>query len=593
MKVMKTKKIILVLALVAFGFTSCVKDELYVDDTVIVESAIVMNEVFSRGVPGNADWVEVYNTSNSPVDITGYKIYDGGGQSGAKPKMEFPSGTIVPAKGFFVITVDTEDPAGFGLSSGGDILWLENAEGEVIDNVEVPAMPIETTSYGRMPDGSENWQILETITKGTANDDSPAPDVSDILLNEVYSRGINGNLDWIEVYNSSTNEIDITGFKVYDNGGQAGSKPKKEFPSGSIVPANGFLVIIVDDEDASGFGISSGGETIWLENSSGEVIDEIAVPALDVTQSYGRYTDGSNNWQTLNFVTRGSANSNASNPSAIVMNEVYSRGTTEFPDWIEIYNTSESEVDISGYKIYDSGGFSGSKPKMVFASGTTIPALGFYVIEVDNAATANPEGSSFGLGSGGESVWLENATGSIIDFVDFPALETNQSFGRIADGAHNWKILETITPNSANVEAAPSPILMNEIYSRGTAEDPDWIEIYNNSSSPIDISGFKIYDNGGQSGSKPKMEFAAGTIVPANGFFVIVVDDAVSANPEGSNFGLGSGGEQVWLEDASGNIIDTVSFPALDVTQSYGRIPDGTYNWRVLNTITKGAANAQ
>ncbi|HRZ22305.1 MAG TPA: hypothetical protein P5184_11590, partial [Bacteroidales bacterium] len=60
------------------------------------------------------------------------------------------------------------DEAGFGLSSGGDEVWLENAEGTVIDYVAIPAM--ETTqSYGRLPDGTDNWQLLNTITKGTAN----------------------------------------------------------------------------------------------------------------------------------------------------------------------------------------------------------------------------------------------------------------------------------------------------------------------------------------------------------------------------------------------------------------------------------------
>ncbi len=583
---MKTNKLIIALALVAFSLTSCVKDELYVDDTVIADSEIVMNEIFSRGVPENPDWVEVYNASNAPIDISGYKIYDGGGQSGAKPKMEFPSGTIVPAKGFYVITVDDiDDPAGFGLSSGGDIVWLENAEGEVIDNVEVPAMPVETTSYGRMPDGSETWQILETITKGTANDDTPAPEVSDILINEVYSRGIAGYLDWVEVHNTSDADIDIAGYKIYDSGGQSGSKPKKEFPAASIVPANGFLVIIVDDEEESGFGISSGGEDIWLEDATGEIIHTVTVPALPIeTSSYGAFPDGSETWQILEFPTRGTANNNAAAP-VIKMNEIFSRGIDGNVDWVEVYNSSAADVDIAGYKIYDSGGFAGTKPKKEFAASSIVPANGFLVIAVDV-----DDESGFGLSSGGESVWLEDAAGNVIDFVTFPALEVTQSFGRFADGAHNWQIINFVTRGTANSDAATAPVIvMNEIYSRGTDIAPDWVEVYNTSASAVDISGYLIYDSGGFSGSKPKKAFPAGSIVPANGFLVIVVDDV-----EESGFGLSSGGESVWLEDASGNVIDYVEIPAMpDETQSFGRFTDGTHNWEILNTITEGAANAQ
>ena len=450
---MKMNRIIFGIALVAISMTSCVKDEIFVDDTIFADSDIMLNEVFSRGEDPNFDWVEIYNSSNAAIDISGYKIYDGGGQSGAKAKKLIPAGTIVPAKGFFVIATEgTGDASDFGLSSGGDIVFLENEAGEVIDDVEIPAMPIATTSYGRMPDGSETWQILTTITRGAANDDSPAP--------------------------------------------------------------------------------------------------------------------------------------------LIRLNEIYSRGIDEYPDWIEVVNTSAEPVNISGYKIYDSGGQSGSKPKREFPAGTTVPANGFVIIVVADAGSAVPAGSDFGLGSGGEQVWLENSSGTVIDDVTFPALAVTQSYGRHPDGNGSWQILEVVTPEAANDNSTPSPIVINEIFSRGADPDFDWIEIYNNSASPVDISGYKIYDGGGQAGTKPKMEFAAGTTIAANGVIVIVVDDATTANPVDSDFGLGSGGEQVWLENASGTVINTVTFPALLETQSYGRMPDGTYNWQILNTITKGTANA-
>ena len=129
-----------------------------------------------------------------------------------------------------------------------------------------------------------------------------------VKINELYSRGVPGDLDWIEVYNPSSSPLDISGYKIYDNGGQAGSKPKKEFPAGSIIPAMGFLVIVVDDDAESGFGLSSGGDEVWLEDPSGTVIDYIAIPAMETTQSYGRYPDGTENWQLLNTITRGTAN---------------------------------------------------------------------------------------------------------------------------------------------------------------------------------------------------------------------------------------------------------------------------------------------
>ncbi|MCX6138094.1 MAG: CotH kinase family protein [Ignavibacteriales bacterium] len=128
-------------------------------------------------------------------------------------------------------------------------------------------------------------------------------------------------------------------------------------------------------------------------------------------------------------------------------------------------------------------------------------------------------------------------------------------------------------------------VKMNEIYSRGTTTDPDWIELYNTTTAPISLAGYKIYDVGGQGGTKPKKEIPAGTVIPATGFFVVVTDGSAS-----SDFGLSSSGETVWLEDSAGTIVDTVNFAAMGTSQSYGRFPDGGA-WKLLNTITRGTTN--
>lgn len=131
--------------------------------------------------------------------------------------------------------------------------------------------------------------------------------------------------------------------------------------------------------------------------------------------------------------------------------------------------------------------------------------------------------------------------------------------------------------------------IMNEIYSRGVAGNLDWIEIYNGSTSPIDISGYKIYDIGGQSGTKPKKLFPSGTILPAMGFYVIITDTADFTGDQ-SGFGLSSSGEKVWFEDAAGVLLDSITFTAMSTTQTYGRLPDGGV-WQLLNTITRGFSN--
>jgi hypothetical protein len=163
------------------------------------QSVITMNEIFTRGVAGNIDWIELYNSSSSPVNISGYKIYDIGGQSGTKGKKLFPSGTIIPAKGFTVVIVDTAsfagDTTGFGLSNNGETVWLENASGTIIDTVAIPALGADT-SYARYPDGSNFFIKASPVTRGKTNGlgtfvkhENTA--VSDFLLEQNYPNPFN------------------------------------------------------------------------------------------------------------------------------------------------------------------------------------------------------------------------------------------------------------------------------------------------------------------------------------------------------------------------------------------------------------------
>ncbi len=268
---------------------------------------VTMNEIYSRGVAGDLDWIEVYNPASVSVDISGYKIYDIGAQSGTKAKKLFPAGTIVPAKGFASIIVDTAtfagDTSGFGLSNNGETVWLENAAGVLIDTCVIPALGLDT-SYSRIPDGSRVWAKTTPRSKGRSN--------VFIKMNEIYTRGVAGNLDWVEIYNSSSAAVNIGGYRIYDIGGQSGVKSKKMFPAGTMVAASGFTVIVVDTAtfagDTSGFGLSNNGETIWLENAAGLLIDTVAIPALGTDTSYARIPDGSNIFAKRTPVTRGTTN---------------------------------------------------------------------------------------------------------------------------------------------------------------------------------------------------------------------------------------------------------------------------------------------
>lgn len=293
--------------------------------------------------------------------------------------------------------------------------------------------------------------VLVAVLISACDRDEPSinkpvtPTLLPVVMNEVYSRGDATSPDWIEIYNPNTSAIDISGYRIYDSGGQSATKPKKEIPAGTTLAGMGFYVITVDDADASGFGLSSGGETVWFENAAGTIIDSVAIPALGTDTSYARIPNGSTNWAKLTLPTRGASNGSGGGVLPLTINEAYSRGVATDPDWVEIYNPNEAPVTLTGYKIYDPGGNAGTKPKMPFPDGAVVPAKGWYVIVVDGS-----EAYQFGLSSGGDEVWLENPGGTVVDHVQFGAMSETQSFSRIPDGSTNWILSNTITRGATN-----------------------------------------------------------------------------------------------------------------------------------------------
>ena len=84
----------------------------------------------------------------------------------------------------------------------------------------------------------------------------------------------------------------------------------------------------------------------------------------------------------------------------------------------------------------------------------TIAARGYLIVWADG--TDNTNGglhTNFGLGSGGDTVTLYNNDGTTVeDTVDVPAIDTDNSYGRIPNGTGDFTELANTTPLAANQE---------------------------------------------------------------------------------------------------------------------------------------------
>ena len=155
--------------------------------------------------------------------------------------------------------------------------------------------------------------------------------------------------------------------------------------------------------------------------------------------------------------------------SAVTFNEVCSKNTTyqaadgSCYDWIELFNSSKEDADISGWGISDKA----EEPyRYVFPDGTRIPAGERLVVFCDsNAALTNEKIAPFGLSSSGETLLLTDAKGNTVHTVTFGALASDTSYGQYPDGSGEFYTL-SCTPEKTNVAPEGSAAVRQPVFSK-------------------------------------------------------------------------------------------------------------------------------
>ena len=136
-------------------------------------------------------------------------------------------------------------------------------------------------------------------------------------------------------------------------------------------------------------------------------------------------------------------------------------------------------------------------------------------------------------------------------------------------------------------------VVINEIVASNTliadefGQYDDYLEIYNNGTSEVNIAGWYISDTPANPtlyqipATNPAL-----TTIPAKGRLVIRADGEPAQGELHANFKLSKDGETVTLSRlnflAELTVMDAVTFPYMEQNMSYSRIPDGSDTWRIV-----------
>ncbi len=396
--------------------------------------SVVINEVAWMGTATSSadEWVELFNTTNQTVDLTGWKFYEGGGST-----LIITLAGSVSANGYYLIertddttisdvTADVFGPfSGGGLSNSGENLVLKNSVGEIIDSVNATGGWLfgdNTTkaSMERKSDGT--WQTNDGITKNGA----------DAAGNPIIGtpKALNsGSPTSATTTPSGSTSQSTTG------SGSSGSTASAML----VLKAEAGADVVIETGQPIAFSglASQGAKTYKWYLGDGSVKD-----GAEITQTYqfpGTYL------VTLEVGNGADTNIDQSRVfvfgGKVIINEFFIGAASTTGQWLELYNPNNFSADISGW-ILENGETKFSAPNFVL-----IPAKDFLVL--------SQSVTGLDLSKSGK-IQLKYPNGFTVDVVSFDKNKLEFSANRSADGFF-WS--KELTPGRPNVIVSSSPDL--------------------------------------------------------------------------------------------------------------------------------------
>lgn len=592
------------------------------------EPSLVINEIVTSNknssvdeVLGSPDWIELHNCSSSELDLQGYILTDKAddyGLSNMLPSIRIPAGGYALLYARADQDGDTIFCLPFGLSKGGDTLYLMDPSGNLMERIVIPALP-QDVSYARREDGSFGYCILPT--PGEANgkdidisdvcpeieppveeiipeDDTPKQSETVLYFNEICSNdlpdGSFGGADWIEIFNPGETDISLDGFFLSD---RPDNPDKAALPS-VTVPARGVIAIPCGtEENMVDLGISSAGEALYLFDPDLAPVNTVNVPALNKGISWARNRNGVFGY--CGDPTPGAENNDAligieqvlaaDASESIRLSEVLFKNTYsvidsygDHSDFAELYNAGEEPVDLGDYYLSDTfdSPLKWQCPKVVLGPGE------YMLIFLSGKDSTDGEfHASFSLSSADDGLQLyRRSTRTYLRIPYQEQVPKNTSVGLTSDG--NLVYYKYPTPGGPNaavikditlLSAFPSDSLFISEVSAVKKTGGDWVELKNGSGSAIDLEGWVL------SGKEDRTSGfrLSGQIDP--GAYAVFVPD---------NFHISATGESLFLYDTEGHVRDVFDTGDLSEGITSGRTDAPSISRVFFDSPTPNASNS-
>jgi hypothetical protein len=504
---------------------------------------------------GNRDeaYIQILNPNAFAADISGWRLV------GDDVSHTCAGGTVIPAGGSLYLTPNAIAFRKRALSPrGGQRLFVQgnyagqlSAWGGTLTLYDAACRPAAQKTYTGSPSAAQRYLRITELMY------NPSPITASAFETQAY--------EYIELTNIGTASLPLNGITFTGGIDYA-------FPNGVSLAAGGCLILAKNPSAfhtrytlpqgvtvLGGYGgqLANGGESLTLRDAVGGVIHR-----FEYNNAWLPLTDGAGFSLTKHDPTAaplaswneklgwrasstpgGSPGHNDTGlgiaPGSIVINEVLA-DSPGMPDWVELHNTTGSDMSIGGWFLSDSN--TDDEGRRQFEIPPTVLPAGGYRVFYENTSFGNPEAEGclrpFGLSRFGETVYLFSGqngqiTGHYYTGQSFGVSQAGVSFGRhnTLDGRWDFTALSALTPGDSNADPLVGPVVIREVMYHPAPggiydkEDYEYIELRNTAGFAVPLEetdtetgaavAWKLSDG-------VEFEFPTGAVLPAGDVIVVV-----------------------------------------------------------------------
>jgi len=538
---------------------------------------VLINEIAWMGtaISSNDEWIELYNSTASTIDLTGWKLEAVDGS----PQINLAGN--IPSDGYFflertdddsVLEITADQIYTGSLSNTGEWLKLYDQDGKLIDEINASnSWPggDNTTKQTLERSATNNWQTsaepggTPKAKNSPVNQDEPPPEEQpptneappaavpepitkvnkgDIIITEVFPNpgGVDIEQEFIEIKNLSRSPIDLTSFKITNQ-----AKQTFIIPSLIMMPNS----IVTFYRTQTNLALNNSAEKITLYSKSDSIIDrlEYKSPAPE-NESYQKNSEDKWQW---GLPTPGKDSEFAATtlPVAIITGPKEARvGEIITFDGSDSFDSESREL-----KFFWQFGDGRTDYRILTRQIYLQP--GNYEVSLNVAATS---------GASSTESWKIK----IIGEENLQSTTTPTSLNPAGS---------TTTPEIIPEEEIPFIFISEFLPNPEGADETEFIEIFSNHDKPVNLAGWQLDDAEG--GSKP-YTIPEVIIKPGQYLAFFRTDTKIALN---------NSTDSVRLIAPDGTLVDYADYEKTQEGTSF--VLDEQFNWQQSTTPTPGEIN--